>query len=91
MKNSNVEILNTDRFSCVVIDVKYSKNYKSVIIKEPFSNSYLYFGKIDLNKNININDILYLGVDKINSIDKSTKIILYDKNESILDWTLIYE
>lgn len=89
--NSNVEILSTDRFSCIVTNVKSSKRYKSVTIKEPFSNSYLYFGKIDLDKNININDILYIGINKINSDNKNFKVTLYDKNESILDWTLIYE
>ena len=89
--NSNVEILSTDKFSCIVTNVKSSKRYKGVTIKEPFSNSYLYFGKIDLDKNININDILYIGINKINSDNKNFKVTLYDKNESILDWTLIYE
>lgn len=88
---SCIKILETDRFSCIVINIVNSKLYKSVTVEEPFSKSYVYFGKVSLKMNINIGEILYLGVKKLRDIedDKSMKVTLYNKDQSI-DWTLIY-
>lgn len=86
------EILDSDRFSCIVTNIVNSKNYSIVTVEEPFSKSYVYFGKVPQNKNINIGDILYIGAKKINNVenDKSIKVTLYDNDGFIIDWTLIY-
>ncbi len=93
MKNiGDIEIYNKDRFRCVVKNIFYFENYKGITVEEPLSKGNIYFGKVSLDNNISINDILYIGAEKLNTFENknSMKVTLYDKDQNLLDWTLIY-
>ncbi|MDV0447208.1 hypothetical protein MsAg5_10870 [Methanosarcinaceae archaeon Ag5] len=87
-----VEILETDRFDCVVVNVIKTMMYKGVTIEDPFSKGRVYFGKVPSDFDVEIDDVLYIGAKALGEEkDKgSMEVYLYDENDNKLDWTLIY-
>ena len=89
---SEFDILETDRFDCVVINVIKTLAYQGVTVEEPYSKGRVYFGKVSADFDVQVNDVLYisakpLGEDKSHG---SMEVYLFDEEDNKLDWTLIY-
>ncbi|WNY27164.1 hypothetical protein [Methanolapillus ohkumae] len=90
--DQNVELLETDRFDCVVVNVIKTMNYKGVTVEDTFSGGRVYFGKVPNDFDVQIGDVLYIGAKPLGE-DRtrgSMEVYLYDENDKKLDWTLIY-
>ena len=90
--NTAVEILETDRFDCLVINVIKTMTYQGVTIEEPFSKGRVYFGKVPADVEIEIGDVLFIGAKALGEEKDhgSMEVYLYDDEDNKLDWTLIY-
>jgi len=88
----DVEILETDRFDCVVVNVIKNMSYQGVTVEEPYSNGRVYFGKVPADFDVQIDDVLFIGVRPLgeNKTAGSMEVYLYDAEDKKLDWTLIY-
>jgi len=88
----DVEILETDRFDCVVVNVIKTMEYQGITIEESFSKGRVYFGKVPADFDVEIGDILFIGAKPLGEEkDKgSMEVYLYDEDDNRLDWTLIY-
>ena len=92
MKNT-CEILESDRFDCVVINVIDTMGYLGVTIEEPYSKGRVYFGKVMPENDIKVGDVLYIGAKPLgDETDRrgSMEVYLYDADGNKLDWTMIY-
>jgi len=88
----DVEILETDRFDCVVVNVIKNMTYQGVTVEDPYSNGRVYFGKVPADFDVQIDDVLFIGAKPLGE-DKShgsMEVYLFDKEGKKLDWTLIY-
>jgi len=90
--DADVEILETDRFDCVVVNVIKTMTYKGVTIEEPFSKGRVYFGKVPADMDIEVGDVLFIGAKPLGEEKDqgSMEVYLYDEDDNKLDWTLIY-
>ncbi len=87
-----VELNETDRFECKVINVFDNKNWKGVVVEHGESKSRVYFGRIRSNiDHIKPGDTLYLGAKPVNFDigDRSMEVSLYDEDNNKLDWTFL--
>lgn len=93
-ENEIIEVLESDKFSCIIVNIINSSRYKNITIEEPFSKSYVYFGKVSLNADLEIGDQVYISIKRIGNIEDKTnqsmKVFLYDSKNNVLDWTIIY-
>ena len=89
---SDVEILETDRFDCLVVNVIKTMEYKGITIEEPFSKGRVYFGKVSADFDVEIGDVLFIGAKSLGEETNqgSMEVYLYDEEDNLLDWTLIY-
>lgn len=84
------EIHETDRFECQVINVIQNLIWKGVAVQETSTKGRVYFGKVNGELEINLGDILYLGIKPVYDIeDKTMRVTLYDAENKQLDWTLL--
>ena len=90
--DSEIEILETDRFDCVVVNVIKTLAYQGVTVEEPFSNGRIYFGKVPADFNVQTGDVLFIGVKPLGEEKShgSMEVYLFDEEDNKLDWTLIY-
>ncbi|MCL2142257.1 MAG: riboflavin kinase [Methanimicrococcus sp.] len=89
---SEVEILETDRFDCVVVNVIKNMAYQGVTVEEPYSHGRVYFGKVSADFDVQVDDVLFIGIKPLGE-DKSQgsmEVYLFDEEDNKLDWTLIY-
>jgi hypothetical protein len=89
---SEVEILETDRFDCVVVNVIKTLTYQGVTVEEPYSHGRVYFGKVSADFDVQVNDVLFIGAKPLgeNKNFGSMEVYLFDEEGNRLDWTLIY-
>ncbi|MDR0767017.1 MAG: hypothetical protein LBE57_01010 [Methanosarcinales archaeon] len=89
---TGVEILETDRFDCLVINVIKTMTYQGVTIEEPFSKGRVYFGKVPADADIEVGDVLFIGAKPLGEEKDhgSMEVYLYDDEDNKLAWTLIY-
>lgn len=87
----NIEILETDRFDCLVINVIQTMAYQGVTIEEPYSKGRVYFGKVP-DIPVEVGDVLFIGAKPLGEEKDqgSMEVYLYDDEDNKLDWTLIY-
>lgn len=88
----NIEILETDRFDCLVINVIQTMAYQGVTIEEPYSKGRVYFGKVPADIPVEVGDVLFIGAKPLGDEKDqgSMEVYLYDDEDNKLDWTLIY-
>jgi hypothetical protein len=89
---TEIEILETDRFDCVVVNVIKTLSYQGVTVEEPFSQGRVYFGKVPADFDVRVDDVLFIGVKPLGEekTHGSMEVYLYDEEGNKLDWTLIY-
>lgn len=89
---ADVEILETDRFDCQVVNVIKTMTYQGITIEEPFSKGRVYFGKVPADIDIEVGDVLFIGAKPLGEEKNqgSMEVYLYDEEDNRLDWTLIY-
>jgi len=90
--DTDIEIFETDRFDCLVVNVIKTMAYKGVTIEEPFSKGRVYFGKVPADFDVEIGDVLFIGAKSLGEEKShgSMEVYLYDDDDNKLDWTLIY-
>lgn len=88
----DVEILETDRFDCQVVNVIKTMTYQGITIEEPLSKGRVYFGKVPADIDIEVGDVLFIGAKPLGEEKNqgSMEVYLYDEEDNRLDWTLIY-
>ncbi|MBZ3934953.1 hypothetical protein [Methanimicrococcus blatticola] len=89
---ADVEILETDRFDCQVVNVIKTMTYQGITIEEPLSKGRVYFGKVPADIDIEVGDVLFIGAKPLGEEKNqgSMEVYLYDEEDNRLDWTLIY-
>ncbi|MDR2943686.1 MAG: hypothetical protein LBU81_01100 [Methanosarcinales archaeon] len=89
---TDIEILETDRFDCLVVNVIKTMTYQGITVEEPFSKGRVYFGKVPADIGIEIGDTLFIGAKPLGEEKDqgSMEVYLYDEEDNNLDWTLIY-
>lgn len=92
MQKNKYEILESDRFDCVVVNVIDTMHYKGVTVEEPYSKGRVYFGKVPGDIDIKVGDVLFIGAKPLGEAfgQGGMEVCLYDADDKKLSWTFIY-